>query len=113
MDIASFEQRGDILHVVVEAERLDAAAAPTFKSALERQLSGKPDRVIVDLRKVVFLDSTGLGVLVAMLKMMDQPGVLAIAGAGPAVRRLLQITQLDRVFRLFDSPEQAQTAIGG
>jgi anti-anti-sigma regulatory factor len=48
-----------------------------------------------------------------MLKMMDQPGVLAITGAGPAVRRLLQITQLDQVFRLFDSPEQAQAALGG
>jgi anti-sigma B factor antagonist len=113
MNIASFEQRGGIMHVQVEAERLDAVAAPAFKTALEQQLSGKPDRAIVDVRKVVFLDSTGLGVLVAMLKMMDQPGVLAIAGAGPAVRRLLQITQLDQVFRLFDSPEQAQAALGG
>jgi anti-sigma B factor antagonist len=113
MDVASFEQRGGILHVQVEAERLDAAAAPSFKTALERQLTGKPNRAILDVRKVAFLDSTGLGVLVAMLKMMDQPGVLAIAGAGPGVRRLLQITQLDRVFRLFDTPEQAQAALGG
>jgi anti-sigma B factor antagonist len=113
MNVASFEHRGDILHVRIETERLDAAAAPNLKAALERQLSDKPNRAIVDLRQVAFLDSTGLGVLVAMLKMMDQPGILAIAGAGPAVRRLLQITQLDRVFRLFDTPDQAQAALGG
>lgn len=113
MSVATFESRNGILHVRVEAERLDAAAAPSFKAALERELSGKPDRAIVDVRKVVFLDSTGLGVFVSMLKMMGQPGILAIAGAGPAVRRLLQITQLDRVFRLFDNPEQAQAALGG
>jgi anti-sigma B factor antagonist len=113
MDVASFQRRAAILHVKVEVERLDAAAAPAFKAALEQHISDKPDRAVVDVGKVAFLDSTGLGVLVAMLKMMDQPGVLAIAGAGPAVRRLLQITQLDRVFRLFDSPDQAQAALGG
>ncbi len=113
MDVASFETVEGVLHVRIEAARLDAAAAPSFKKALETQLSGKPNRAIIDVRKVSFLDSTGLGVFVSLLKMMDQPGVLAVAGAQPPVRRLLQITQLDRVFRLFDSPGEAQAALRG
>jgi anti-sigma B factor antagonist len=113
MTVATYQTIGDILQVTLEVTRLDAAAAPAFKTELEQQFFGKPDRAIIDVRKVVFIDSTGLGVFVAMLKMMGQPGTLAIAGAQPAVRRLLQITQLERVFKLYDSPEQAQAALGG
>jgi anti-anti-sigma regulatory factor len=47
------------------------------------------------------------------MKMMGQKGGLAIAGAQPAVRRLLQITQLDKVFRLYDNKGAAEAALRG
>jgi anti-sigma B factor antagonist len=113
MEVATFGQRDGITHIKVKVGRLDAAAAPSFKGAIERHLSDKPHRIIVDLRMVNFLDSTGLGVFVSMLKMMGQPGALALAGAGPAIRRLLEITQLDRVFQLFETPDDAHMALSG
>jgi anti-sigma B factor antagonist len=69
--------------------------------------------VIVDASRVAFLDSTGLGVFVNLLKMMAPSGVLAIAGAQAPVTRLLSITQLDRVFKLFDDVPQAEAMLGG
>jgi anti-sigma B factor antagonist len=111
--MTEFEQSGGILTIRITENRLDAAAAPAFKAALEANVTGSPRRVIVDMEAVQFLDSTGLGVLVSLMKLMAQNGGLAIAGAQPAVRRLLQITQLDKVFRLFESREAAETALRG
>ncbi len=97
--------------VTVDTDRLDAAAAPAFKKALEAHVTGQPRRVVIDASQIQFLDSTGLGVFVSLLKMMGEPGILAIVGAQPAVRRLLQITQLDRIFRLFDTLSDAEAAL--
>ena len=113
MSVASFERRNHLLLVSIETERLDAAAAPAFRSLLEGPMTDQPSRVIVDASRITFLDSTGLGVFVTLLKMMGPSGVLAIAGAQAPVARLLSITQLDRVFRLFDDVQQAEAAIRG
>ena len=111
--MTEFEERAGILHIRIADSRLDAAAAPALKAALEANVTGSPRRVIVDMEAVQFLDSTGLGVLVSLMKMMGQNGGLAIAGAQPAVRRLLQITQLDKVFRLYVDKGAAEAALRG
>jgi anti-sigma B factor antagonist len=111
--MTSFRERDGILIVTFEDARLDAAAAPAFKAALQANVAGEPKRIVVDLSVVEFLDSTGLGSLVSLMKMMGERGVLALAGAQPPVRRLLQITQLDRVFRLYDSLHEAEAGLRG
>ncbi len=103
-----FETRDGLLIVRLNTDRLDAAAAPAFKADLQANIEGAPDRAIIDATQVRFLDSTGLGVFVSFLKMMGGQGVLAIAGAQPAVLRLLSITQLDKIFRLFDTVADAE-----
>ena len=111
--MTSFAERDDILIITVNEPRLDAAAAPSFKAALQSHVVGQPARVIVDLSAVEFLDSTGLGTLISLLKMMGGRGTLALVGAGAAVRRLLQVTQLERVFRLFHTLPEAEAALRG
>jgi anti-sigma B factor antagonist len=111
--MTEFEENEGVLSIRFTQSRLDAAAAPGFKAALETNVAGSPRRVIVDMGAVKFLDSTGLGVLVSLLKMMAPDGILALAGAQPAVLRLLQITQLDKVFRLYDDTNAAEAALRG
>jgi anti-sigma B factor antagonist len=111
--MTEFEESGGVLEIRIRESRLDAAAAPAFKTSLEANVTGSPRRVVVDMEAVQFLDSTGLGVLVSLMKMMGEKGGLAIAGAQPAVRRLLQVTQLDKVFRLYDSKAAAMAALRG
>jgi anti-sigma B factor antagonist len=109
--MTQFVDRNGILVVTVEVERLDAAAAPLFKKELIDNVEDQPRRVILDVSGVQFLDSTGLGVFVSLLKMMGSSGVIGIVGAQPPVRRLLQITQLDRIFRTFDTLNDADAIL--
>ncbi|OAN56545.1 STAS domain-containing protein [Sphingobium sp. TCM1] len=102
---------GDLAIIEVGAERLDAAAAPAFKADLQAHIDGAARKVLLDLRRVSFMDSTGLGVLVSLLKMLGKDGALAVAGAQPSVRRLFELTRLDTVFRLTDGVEEGKAAL--
>ncbi len=102
-----------IIRIDVPFPRLDAAAAPE----LRKQLEGGPHeghaRVMLDLSAVEFIDSTGLGVLVSLLKQMASGGRIAVVGAGPAPRKLFQITRLDTLFILCADEEQAHRELSG
>ena len=97
----------------VDHARLDAAAAPQFKQEVETFASTQPSRVLLDLSAVEFVDSTGLGVLVSLLKKMGPNGRIAVVGAGASVQRLFQITRLDGLFRLCASREEAESVLAG
>lgn len=78
---------------------LDMASAPDLRSHLNRAVSATGGRVIVDLDGVHFVDSQGLGTLVAGLKRArSHGGDLRLAGPSAAVRELLELTSLDRAF---------------
>lgn len=101
----------DILEIMIDHPRLDAAAAPSLRQELAGRFDNRPERVILDLANVAFIDSTGLGVLVSMLKQMGANGRIVIVGASPAVQRLLQITRLDTLFLQCDSMSAAHAAL--
>lgn len=103
----------EVLVVRPELSRLDASVAVTFKERVGELILQGDRRLVLDLARVEFLDSSGLGVLVALLKRTGGEGALALAGLRPAVSRLLQLTRLDRVFGIHDTVEQAAAAIAG
>lgn len=100
-----------ILRIFVQYPRLDAAAAPAFRQELAGNFDNKPDRVLLDLSDVEFVDSTGLGVLVSILKQMGPGGRIAVLGANAAVRRLFQITRLDSLFVLCGTVAEAHESL--
>lgn len=100
----------NVLIIPVQKERLDAAAAPDFKREVEGMLAGH-DRVLLDLSAVTFIDSTGLGVLVAMVKQMGPGGKVAVIGTATPVARLFRITQLDTLFHLCADELQANAIL--
>ncbi len=100
----SVGRAGSALVITVLEQRLDAAVALTFKEAV-RDLSvtaGSP--VILDLSRVEFLDSSGLGAIVGVMKMLGPERPLEIAGLTSAVRKLFRLTRMDTVFTIHDSP---------
>jgi anti-sigma B factor antagonist len=101
----------EIFTIGLDIERLDAAASPGLKAQLSKDLDHSPRLVIVDFAKVGFVDSTGLGVIVSLLKMMPGDGKLAVAGLQPPVRRLFEITKLDQVFLICPTVEDARSAL--
>jgi len=84
--------------------RLTMVAAPTLRSAIDEAVSGGQVRLVVDLAGTSFVDSSGLGALVAGLKRARQAGGdLRIASAQEQVRMVLNLTNLDRILEPFDS----------
>jgi anti-sigma B factor antagonist len=80
--------------------RLNMVAAPALKSLVEENVAAGRDRVVIDLSEVVFIDSSGLGALIAGLKATRQAGGdLRIAQVPEQVMTVLRLTNLDRVLR--------------
>ena len=72
---------------------------PAFRQSWQ---SVQTDVVVVDLSAVSYLDSSGIGSLVnAHVACINRGKKLAIAGAPDRVRRLMSLTQVDRVLRLY------------
>ena len=97
------ERRNDVLIVRVAEKRVDASKAPQFKDEITRRIEAGHSRFVLDLGGVEFVDSSGLGAIVACLKRLGPRGNLAIAGAKGAVSRLFTLTRMDKVFTLYDT----------
>lgn len=106
-----FSTDSGMLTVRLTERRLDASLAPACKDAVTRHVTDRPRRVLVDAGLVDFIDSTGLGILIFLLKQMGDGGRIVVADAKPAVRRLIQMTKLDSIFTLSDSLEGAAIAL--
>lgn len=79
--------------------------------ALLASLTGnETPRVVLDLREVSYLNALGLGAMLdTRLRMLESGGCVRLAAPSRRVRRLLTLTGCDRMFRTFDSREEAVT----
>lgn len=92
------EPRDDILIVRAMDNRIDAAVAIQFKEHMRDLVKAAPPRVMLDLSGVTFLDSSGLGALVAVMKLLGPDRRLELCGLTPAVERVFRLTRMDTVF---------------
>ena len=107
MKIAIQEMNG-ITVVYPEGPRLDAATAPGFKSQMVDLISSGTTRIMLDLSRIDFMDSTGLSSVMSTLKTVSVQGEMVLCGLSEKLKRLLSITKLDRgVFRIFESRSEA------
>ena len=98
--------------VSVQDPRIDAAVAIEFKNAMRVETDSGPDLVILDLSNVEFIDSSGLGAIVAAMKNMGQARKLALAGLTPNVERVFTLTRMDSVFNVFPTLQGALDELG-
>jgi anti-sigma B factor antagonist len=103
----SARAEGDICIVTVEEDRIDAAVALSFKEAMRRQTETATHIVILDLTQVVFIDSSGLGAIVATMKHLAPERRLVLAGLTPAVDKVFRLTRMDSIFELFPTLDAA------
>lgn len=106
MDLRSRSE--DNLQVVSVLEnRIDAAVAIEFKDAMRASTDGGSETVVLDLSEVQFIDSSGLGAIVAAMKHMGQSRKLALAGLTPTVEKVFRLTRMDSVFSVFPTLDGA------
>ncbi len=91
---------------------VDISTTPRVRSQLISLLSQGSPQLVVDLEGVGFLDSSGLGALVAALKLArSRSGDLRlVCETQRSVRKVLEVTGLERVLERYDSVEAATTA---
>lgn len=88
--------------------RLNMVTAPSLKAAIAEVAGGSQPRVIIDLSDVVFVDSSGLGVLVGGLKLARQSGGdLRLVVRSSQILNVLALTNLDRVLHPYASVDEA------
>lgn len=100
----------DLQIVSVKDSRIDAAVALAFKDAMRSATHGGPETVVLDLQTVEFIDSSGLGAIVATMKHLTPDRRLVLAGLSPAVDKVFRLTRMDSVFSLFTSLDDALAA---
>ena len=99
----SAEARAGALVVYVGEERLDAAIAIRFKDRM-REITQQPSRrVILDMSRVDFLDSSGLGAVVAVMKSLAPTRSLELDGLTSNVAKVFRLTRMDTVFPIHDT----------
>lgn len=98
------EQIGDALVARVEEARIDAAVAVQFKERMRAIADAPAPVVILDLTQVDFLDSSGLGAVVAVMKLMGPDRRLELAGLTPTVTKVFRLTRMDSVFTIHADP---------
>ncbi len=107
LDVA---EQGDASVLAVSGE-VDVATVPRLREQLHGLVAGGSRRIVVDLERVDFLDSTGLGVLVGALKRVrSNDGELVLVCTSPRIRKVFEVTGLTKVFSLYDTVDDA---VGG
>jgi len=88
--------------------------ADELDEAFENALNPAADGIVLDLTRLSYLDSAGIGAVVACSKKAAAAGVvmkIALARSGP-VRRIFELTQLERGFEIFDDADSAAASFG-
>ena len=107
-------QRVSGFPVLCVSGEIDIYTAPLFKQAVVRLVSEGNNDVIIDLSQVTFMDSSGFGTLLgATRRLRPSGGGLYIAGPNSTIQRMLRLTRLDTIMRIFESPQQAAAALSG
>ena len=80
---------------------LNAANAPGFRDAVRAALNPQTTSLDVDLSETRFLDSSGLGALIALHKSITaNKGVMRVLNPTPTAQQILELTRLHRVFEI-------------
>ncbi len=102
------EKSGDMTLLAVREERLDAHNSEDLKAEMNRLFEGGAKDLLVDLKEVRFIDSSGLGVLVSGFKNAStRQGSIKLCCLQSQVRSMFELTRLHRVFDIYQTVDEA------
>jgi len=92
--------------VVAPVGDVDLSRSPQLQAKLAEVLARRPARIVVDLSKVPYMDSSGVATLVQGLQHCQKAGCELVIGAlHPKVRSIFEIAKLTEIFRIVDDIE--------
>ena len=100
---------GDTLQISGMNE-LGSSNAPWFRDQVRKALGDQERNIEIDFSQVVFLDSSGLGALIALHKTaLSRNGRLRLLNPAPQARQILELTRMNRVFEIIGNKADAPT----
>jgi anti-sigma B factor antagonist len=101
-------KRQDRSNVLPLKGEIDLHVSPSVTASLNTMIEKKPERFVVDLSGVTYIDSAGLAALIqAMQKVEGYGGKFLLAGLQETVRSIFEISRLDQVFQIFPDADAA------
>ena len=105
---SNITSRKSPFNVVPLKGEIDLHVSPTVTAALNDVIDQKPERLVVDLSEVTYIDSAGLAALIqAMQKVEGYGGKFMLSGLQETVRSIFEISRLDQVFQIFPDADAA------
>ncbi len=97
--------------IVELAGEIDVYTSPKVKDALGELIDRGVYNLVIDLEKVRYIDSTGLGVLIGGLKRVrEHGGTVNLVCTNPQIKKIFDITGLVKIFGIYDSEGAAMKA---
>ncbi len=94
------ETTGDTLTITASGNRIDAAGAIDFKDKMRSLTEFAPEKIALNLASVDFIDSSGLGAVVASMKQLPPGKTLILEDLTPTVAKVFRLTRMDSVFEI-------------
>ena len=105
MDLIHARQ-GEYLIVAVNAARIDASAALGFKDSMNA-IDESNSKILLNLEQVEFIDSSGLGAVVSVMKRLGKGHKLDLCALTPSFEKVFRLTRMDSIFSIYAILEQA------
>lgn len=103
---------GDVVVTTVPVEELDASNAEEFKRDMAPLVAANT-KLVVDLSRLRFVDSSGLGAFISCLRGVNaKGGDLKLCGMSKQVQAVFELVRMHRVFDIRDTSEEAVQAFG-
>ncbi|MCI1209799.1 MAG: STAS domain-containing protein [Treponema sp.] len=105
-----YKMKDDGICILTPEGRLNAVSATGFKKEATAFFDkNKANKIILDMSKIDFIDSSGLSLLITFLRKAREQdgGFFRISAVRPQVLKIIKLTLLDRVFEIYETPEQA------
>lgn len=97
--------------LTLHATRIDTAGAIAFKDDVLTVLDARLKGFMLDLSQIEFIDSSGLGAIVSILKSRPSTMTMTLVGLSSGVERVFRLTRMDRVFDIQPTVKEALQAM--
>jgi anti-sigma B factor antagonist len=111
--VISTRKQGDVTILLSDVDHLDASNSKQFKQEVQPLISGSA-KLLLDASTLKFVDSSGLGAILSVLRdLKKQGGDLKIASPTAAIQVLFDLVRLERIVGVYASREDAVAAFDG
>lgn len=111
-DVAITRREPDAVYIALSGD-LDLSTLDQLKEALDGRLDGAAERVVMDLRELTFLDSSGLRLILSLHASLQEGGGRLVLVKGPRrVHRVLELTRADEELEIVADPGEIGAGAG-